>query len=374
MIIRTNFVILSLASAVVSTLTGCSSGKAASSSEPLTITGLQTVQAQLKQVPQTISATGTVHATETATLSAQITGRIVTIPVREGDSVHAGQTLLTLDSAQIRSEIDRAQAAVTAAEQEMQIAQTDASLAAATLKRYQLLRDRKSVSPQEFDEIERRAEAANARVDYLRAQMTAAGASAAGAHTTLGYTRLQAPFDGVITARHVDPGTLASPGVPLLEVEKSGRLQVFVTIDESILRNLQTGTPVDVEIAALAVPILHARVAQIVPAADPSSHSFLVKLDLPATAGLRAGMFGMAKIKTGSRSVLLVPQTALISHGSLNAIWVSGADRIAALRYVTTGEKYGIETEILSGLSTGDTVVLAPGDRELNGKRIEVHP
>lgn len=371
MIARTNIVISSLTLAAILALAGCSKTTAAPE-QPATVSGLQTAQAKLQQTPATVSVSGTVHAAESAILSAQVTGRITNITVREGDAVRAGQTLVTLDGSQMRSEAEHAQASVTGAEQQVQAAQTEADLAASTLKRYQLLKERKSVSPQEFDEVERRAQAANAGLDSLRAQVTAAKASAAGAHTVLGYTRLQSPFNGVITARHVDPGTLASPGLPLLEVEKSGRLQLNVTVDESILHNLQKGTPIQVEIAALPTSQVNGRVADIVPAADPSSHSFLVKIDLPATPGLKSGMFGTASVQTGARSALLVPQAALVTHGSLNGIWILDANNIASLRYVSTGEKQGTEVEILSGMSAGETMVLSPGDRELSGKRVEV--
>lgn len=371
MIVRTNIVISSLTLATALSLAGCSKA-APSPAQPVTITGLQTAQARMQQTPATISVSGTVHAAESAIISAQVTGRITGIPVKEGDAVRAGQTLVTLDGAQMRSEAEHAQASVSGAEQQVQAAQTEADLAASTLKRYQLLKERKSVSPQEFDEVERRAQIANARLDSLRAQVTAAKAAATGAHTVLGYTRLQSPFNGVVTARHVDPGTLASPGLPLLEVEKSGRLQLYVTVDESILHNLQKGSAIQVEVAALPTPQLNGHVADIVPAADPSSHSFLVKIDLPAAPGLKSGMFGTANVQTGTRTALLVPQVALVTHGSLNGIWVLDANNMASLRYVATGEKQGTEIEILSGLAAGETMILSPGDRELSGKRVEV--
>jgi RND family efflux transporter MFP subunit len=373
MITRRDIVISSLTLTTLLFFAGCSR-KTTSSLAPSVVSELSTTQVRTEQLPKTVSATGTVHATESASLSVQVTGRVMTVSVKEGDAVHRGQMLLSLDSAQMQSEGEGAQASVAGAEQDAQMAQTEASLAATTLQRYQLLRERKSVSPQEFDEVERRAQAAKAHLDSLRARVTAAKAAAASAHTVLGYTRLQAPFNGVITARHVDPGTLASPGLPLLEVEKSGKLRLSVTVDESILHNLQQGMPIEVEIAALASPLAGARVAEIVPAADPASHTFSIKIDLPAAKGLHTGMFGTAMVKTGSRSALLIPQAALVTHGSLNGIWVLDANRIASLRYVTTGEKHGTDIEILSGMSSGETIVLAPGDRELSGKQIEVRP
>jgi multidrug efflux pump subunit AcrA (membrane-fusion protein) len=129
---------------------------------------------------------------------------------------------------------------------------------------------------------------------------------------------------------------------------------------------------VGVKIASLSPQLLQGRVAEIDPAADPSSHSFLVKINLPAAPGLRSGMYGTAKVAHGRRSALLVPQMAVVTHGSLHSLWVLDANHIASLRYVTLGAAQDGEVEVLSGLSPGEQVVLSASDRELGGSRIEV--
>lgn len=353
------------------TLAGCSKSNPAPAA-PAVVTGLAVAQAHVEQVPITVDAVGTVHAKESAALASQVMGRVLSVGVREGDSVRAGQLLVALDDAQARAQVEQAHAAVVSSEHEVQVAATQASLAQSTLARYQLLRDRKSVSPQEFDEVNRRSQVSAAQLESARSQMLAAKATEAGARSMAGYTRIHAPFAGIVTARHVDPGAMATPGMLLVEVEKAGALQLQATIDESLIRSLQKGMSVPVEINALSAQPLNARVAEIVPAADPASHSFMVKFDLPATAGLRSGMFGTAKIGSGSQSVLLLPQDALVTHGSMNGVWVLDANSIASMRYVTLGAKQGANMVVLSGISAGETVVLSSGDRELGGKRIEV--
>ena len=110
-------------------------------------------------------------------------GRIQQVLVREGDSVRAGQTLVVLDDATLRASVEQAQAGVKAAQSAQAAAQTNAALAASTLDRYKQLQAEKSVSPQEMDEVTRRAEAAAASVDAVRAQTDAAqGAGERGAH------------------------------------------------------------------------------------------------------------------------------------------------------------------------------------------------
>src|SRR5208283_2366360 len=141
----------------------------------------------------------------------------------------------------------------------------------------------------EMDEVARRAEAARSRVDALRAQTDAAKAQESGARSMLSYTRLRAPFAGVVTARMADPGTMASPGVPLLQVDQAGALQLDATVDESAMSAIHKGMNVQVAIDGAGSTSIMGTVAEIVPAADPSSHSFLVKIDLPSSTQLRAG-------------------------------------------------------------------------------------
>ena len=212
-----------LLAACVVMMTGCDGGK---STSPAVVEVMQArvVQSAQQQVPVNIRSTGTVHARETAMVSAQVVGRIQQVLVREGDLVRAGQTLIVIDEAALRASMDQAQAGVKAAQSEQAAAQTDAKLAATTLERYRQLEAQKSVSPQEMDEVAQRAAAASSRLDAVRSQVDAARAQEAGAHTMLGYTRLAAPFAGVVAARMADPGTMASPGFSFTSDRSGGSI------------------------------------------------------------------------------------------------------------------------------------------------------
>jgi RND family efflux transporter MFP subunit len=342
--------------------------------KPPVIHGLSTSVVTQAEVPNITEGTGTVHAKEDSVLSVQTMGRVTAVFVREGDAVRAGQTLLTLDNAQAQAGVARAKASVSSYEQELKVAESDAALANSTLQRYQILRDRHSISAQEFDEVQRRSQSASARADAAQAQLNAAKADASGAGQAATYGHISAPFAGYVTARHVDPGSMAMPGLPLLEVEKSGNLQLDVNVNEVLVQSLQKGMAVDVHIAALPTPNIVGHVSELDPAADATSHSFLVKIDLPSSPGLRSGMFGTAGIGGGARSAVMVPQAAIVTHGSLNAVWVLDTNHIASLRYVTLGARNGDRMEALSGLSVEEQVVVAPQDRELGGRKIEVKP
>lgn len=349
---------------------GCHNGEAAKPSPVETVTA-QVVVSRRQQVPVSLHSTGTIHARETATVSAQVMGRIQQVLVHEGDSVRAGQTLALLDDAALRTSVVQAEAGVKAAQNAQAAAESNSKLAASTLERYRQLESQKSVSPQEMDEVTRRAEAAAAQLEAVRAQTDAAKAQENGTRTMLGYTRLLAPFNGIVTTRMADPGTLAAPGVPLLQVDQTGALQLQATVDESAIGTIHKGMKTAVVIDGASSAPLTGTVQEIVPAADPASHSFLVKIDLPASSLLHAGMYGAAEFSNGTRQAIVVPRSAVVQRGSLECAYVVDANGIAQLRYLTLGAEQGDFVEVLSGISGKEKLVDAPADRDLAGKRIE---
>ena len=351
-------------------LAGCTNARRAVSVPPETVSNVSVLVAQKTTVRDWVEAVGTVRATQTSQVSSQVMSNIVEIRAHEGDRVKGGQVLAILDDAQSRSGTDQAMAAVTAAEKDLSAADSDLALAGATLKRYQELYEKKSVSPQEFDEIKARYQSAEARRDMAQARQAQATAGLTQARTALGYTRIRAPFAGEVTEKRADAGMLASPGMPIFTVEDTRRYRLEVTVDESELGFVRIEQVSPVTIDALRNAQLSGKVVEIVPAADPASRSFLVKVELPADSRLRSGLFGRARFPSGERPALLIPQVSVVERGQLQGIYVLDANQIASLRYVSLGQSAGEQIEVLSGLQDGEKLVAAPGDRELSGKRI----
>lgn len=351
-------------------MTGCSTQHHPSTSAPETIRNVSVLAVERATVTDLLEAVGTVRSAQSSELASQMMGAIVEIRVREGDRVRRGQILVTIDDAQPRAAVDRATAAATAAEQQLAAANSDLALTESTLKRYQTLYDRKSVSPQEFDEVKAHQKSALARRDTAQADQAQAKAALAQAHASLDYTRIRAPFDGVVTTKRADAGSLASPGMPLLTVEDERRYRLEVTVNENDLRFVRIGQSVPIAIDALnaAIP---GRISQIVPAADPSTRSFLVKIDLPADKNLRSGLFGHAEVSRGERPSLLIARTAVVDRGQLQGVFVLDQNKVANLRYVTLGRPSGSTIEVLAGLQDGEFIVAEPGELDLSGKRIE---
>jgi multidrug efflux system membrane fusion protein len=351
-------------------LMACSSEKPNAAAAPETVSGVALLTAQRTTVPDYIEATGTVRAVQSAQLSSQVMGTITRVNVHEGETVLRGQVLITIDQAQQHAAYQSATAGLRASQQNIAAADADYALAQSTMQRYQTLYDKKSVSPHEYDEVKAKLEAAKARRDAAHANSAQAEAAVSQANTTVGFTRIRAPFNGLVVAKLADAGAMAAPGVPLLVVEDPSRFRLEANVDESQIGVVKLGTSVSVVLDSLGGQTLSGKVVEIVPAADPASRTFTVKIDLPTDRQVRTGLFGRARFPLGERQAIMVPQTALLHRGQLDAIYVVGKDEIASLRYVTLGRPSGNDIEVLSGLSSGERVVAQPDDRELAGKKV----
>ncbi len=356
---------------VMLTLAGCSGEQKIVSAAPETVSNVSVVSARAATVPDLIEAVGNLRAAQTSQLAAQMMGTLVEVRAREGDRVQRGQVLAVIDEAQPRAALDRATAADFAAQQEIRASDSDFALSESTFKRYQTLYDKKSVSPQEFDEIRARYQAAQARREMAHAGQAQANAALQQARTALGYTHIVAPFDGLVTEKKADVGTLASPGMPIFTVEDLHRYRLEATVNETDLRYVRLGQQAPIFVDSIGDRQLRGKVVEIVPAADPASRSFLVKIEVPSDPALRSGLFGRAEFTRGERPALLVPRSAVVERGQLQGIYVLDQNRIAGLRYITVGHASATQAEVLAGVQAGEMLVADPGTRELTGKKVE---
>jgi len=355
----------------VATLVGCSESKPATQASPAKVRGIAVMQVEKASVPEVVEAMGTVRAVLSAQLSSQVMGTITRVNVHEGDRVRRGEVLVSIEEAQQQAAFAGANAGLRASQQSIAAADADYALAESTMKRYQMLYDKKSVSPQEFDEVKTRLAAAEARRDAARSGRTQAEAGVSQAGTAISFTKVRAPFDGIVIARPAEPGAMAAPGVPLLTLEDPSRFRLEATVDESKIGAVRFGESVPVVIDALGDQSIAGKVTQIVPAADPGSRTFTVKIDLPTNPQMRTGLFGRARFARGQHEAISVPKTAVLNRGQLQAVYVVGSDQLVRLRYVTLGQASAQQVEVLSGLQNGDRIVTQPGDRDLSGKQVE---
>lgn len=288
------------------------------------------IEVKIAQVPVMVEVTGQVTALYQATLASRIQGTIDNLLVREGSPVRKGQTLVVLDNRDLQAELAR----VTA-----ELDNADAHQA-----RMKELYRKDAVSKQELENATRAFRVAEAGRKAVLAQLS--------------YTVVKAPFDGVITEKHVEAGELASPGQPLLKMEDPKRLRLEATVAESDIRIVSVGASVPVVIDALGPDPVKGRVSQILPAGDPQTHTFTMKVELPETAGVKSGMFGRLRLEKGTSQTLFLPKSAFIERGELAGLFVVGSDQVARLRWVKVGRTLTQGVEILSGVNAGERVIV----------------
>jgi HlyD family secretion protein len=202
-------------------------------------------------------------------------------------------------------------------------------------------------------------------VRMLRAQVAQAEANLSAARVQLSYATLLAPFSGVITGRHVDPGAMATPGMPLITLVDPSSFRIEALVPESQIQSAHLGDRPQVTIDALGQS-LQGRVTQIVPSADPASRTFVVKISLPNVPGLSSGLFGRVKIAAGTTQGMYLPEAALSRRESLTGVFVVSNGTFHE-RLVTVGKVDGGKAEILSGLQSGERVVARDLDRLRDG-------
>jgi RND family efflux transporter MFP subunit len=331
-------------------------------------------------------ALGTVRARTTAAVAPQVMGRLTGVEVLEGSGVAAGALLATIDDTTVRAQLSSAEGAVEEAEAAREevdgaVSQAEAgkALAEKTFERYRKLVEGKVVTQQEFDEVEMRRTVAVKELERARqkraqvsAKIAQAKGQAAAAKAMLAWTRVVAPFAGVIVEKRADAGSMAIPGVPLFLLEDPRRYRIESSVSETYLPFLSKGTRVRVILDADPGKPFSAVIAEIDPAIDPASRTFTVKADLPPGRA-RSGQSGKVRFAAGKGTVLAIPKRAITRAGGSDGVFTVGTpDNVVRLSMITLGAEFGDRVEVLSGIEDGDRVALSPIDKLSDGARVEV--
>jgi RND family efflux transporter MFP subunit len=377
---------------------------------PATTVDVLTLRAQ--PMANTLDLSGTIRPVDQATLSTRVSGRIIYFPLEAGDRFQQGDILARIDVQDIAAQSSSAQAGVAQAQAELARSQATLSqlrsqkleaqaalqLAQISQTRAAQLQAQGAVSQADLDAAntalnqaeERVAQAesgiqqAQAAIAQAQSAITQAQAGVQAASVNESYGTVIAPFDGIVIEKMAYLGETTNPfsmnGTALLKIENPDRLQLEIAVPEENLRFVRVGQPVQVRVEA-ANETLNATIEQIVPAADPGSRSFLVKIPLTSSDRLISGMFGRIALPTGeSQETVLIPAAALIQRGQLQGVYVvepstaqpNSAQSVAVLRWVKTGKQQDGQIEIVSGLMTGDRIVTSDIAHLSDGQAIAI--
>ncbi len=333
------------------------------------VTGLaHTARVETRSVPLVYEAVGTIRPLTESVLESRVASQILKVNVAAGERVEQGQLLVQLDNRHLLTRLRQAREGEAAARnglnqalKAVDEARAGRDHAQAEYKRTQSLFEKHVVASQKLDldkaaflQARARLEQAQKSVDVAQSRLAQAGQVVKEAEISLEYTRITAPADGVVVRRHVDPGDQAPPGKPLLTLQTSGALQLEAQVREGMMPHIRKGHPYAVRVATANIKVT-AVVEEVIPYADPQTRTFVVKATLPHTQGLYPGMFGRLMVPFGSRSTLVMPQSALTRIGQLETVMVKSGEGFSRV-YVTTGRKMGNGVEVLSGLTQTDVV------------------
>ncbi|MEO6004687.1 MAG: efflux RND transporter periplasmic adaptor subunit [Opitutus sp.] len=287
---------------------------------------------------------GTVQSRLRAAIEPKISARVESLVVTPGQTVKSGDLIAQLDAREIQARLDQALAGREQAVRELERART-------------LLRQQ-STAQSEFDLVQARERVSLGVLNEATAM--------------LGYTKIVAPFDGVITRKFADVGDLATPGKPIAEMEDPRALRFEADVPDALIGRVKLGDKLAVRISA-ATAAIEGVVVELAPVANSASRTFLVKLDLPATENLRSGQFGRVLVPIGETRSIQVPLSALVVRGQMETVFVVEKQH-AQLRLVRTGQRTALEVELLSGITAGESVVTEGAENLRDGQPVTLKP
>ncbi|SON53289.1 efflux RND transporter periplasmic adaptor subunit [Vibrio tapetis] len=306
------------------------------------ISALETVELQSSVHNQYRQFTGTVVADQKASLSALLTAQVAETLVDAGASVTKGDVLMRLES-------DDLDARVMQSEQGLSSAQAQLNAARKEYQRVSELVNKKLLPQSEYDRVK-------SQLDTTTAKYKQTQAAVREAETTFGFSIITSPFDGVITTRPINQGDTAGPGTLLVTLYNPKTLQLEVNISESLINDIQIGTVLPFELPTFEKSGA-GKVVEIVPAADSTSRSFLVKIALEGIDKVYPGVFGKVSVKSETLQALHLPEEAVYRVGQLDYVKVLKEDQVR-----TQLVQLSSNNIVRKGVEVGDVVILNPLD------------
>jgi RND family efflux transporter MFP subunit len=311
------------------------------------------------EMPEVYVTTGTVSSENRVDIASRVMGFIRSIKVHEGQDVKKGQLLVRIDSEDIRAHLREAQAALAQAKARAVEAKAD-------YERYSALHAQQAVTEREFQQI-------TLKNQIAQKGLHAAQAGLAQARAQIQYAEITAPISGVVVGKYKDSGDMASPGAPILAIEDPSKIILRTYVKEQQVNRIHVGDTVMVSVQALNKNI-QGHITQIVPSGDPTTHSYLVKASLGKDPELKVGMFANVQFATGKTQGIMIPHSAIVMRSDIPGVYMVESDNSVHFRMIRTGRVWGDRTEVLSGLSVGEHIVVSASTPLHTGEHIIPSP
>jgi len=347
--VRTLPVIALAPFAAILFITACGHDESHSTGTGLEPLSVKVIQVARVTAPKPINVRGTVQAARQAEVSSRVMGPVVALKVRAGAKVAKGQILLEIQPETSEGQLAQAEGGLAQANAGL-------SLAERNYQRFEALHAEKAASDLELD-------MAKMQFEQARGAVTQAEGAVRAASSVAKESIVRAPFAARVMDTMVEVGDLAAPGRPLVRLESLEEQQLWLTVREADNHRVEIGQEVEARFDSRPeIGVVTCRVVEIVPSADPATHTFTVKVALEGL-DVRSGLSGRALLPGDPAEYLAVPSSAVHRRGGLELVVVRAADGTARTRAVTTGQALADDrVEVLSGLEAGSEVVVnAPG-------------
>jgi RND family efflux transporter MFP subunit len=332
-----------------------------------------------------LNASGYVVAQRKAAVASKVTGRLISLSVEEGSRVKEGQVIARLESDDVAAALKQAEANLNAARHNLDEAKADQKDAELSFNRDKELVAQGFISRAEFDTADARYKKAAAAVAAAQAEIKANSAALQGAKVAVEYTLIRAPFDAVVLTKNADVGDIVTPigaaanvQAAVVTVADMNSLQVEVDVSESNLRLVKTGQPCEIQLDAFPDLRFRGVVHMIVPTADRSKATVLVKVKfidkdsriLPEMSAKVA--FLSREVREGEQKArTALPARAVVTRNGKQSVFLVQGDRVKETP-IRTGETFGDMIEVLGGVKTGDRIAVSPLDKLRDGSRVKI--
>ena len=306
-----------------------------------TLSKSETAVVEKKQVDDDFTSPGTVKSRIVANIAPKMMARIIEIKVKVSDKVKKGDVIARLDEREVRAQEQVALATLVGAN-------VQAAHAKADEQRMLGLYNKEAATRENLDAVVAQAKEAHARVNQASSTVTEIRAHLAD-------TLLVAPFDGVIVKRLKEPGDMGLPGESVVTLQVSQGLRLEADVSSTCAQQYTIGMDVKVHIDTLGKTVI-GQIDELSPDADPLTRTQLIKVALPAIAGLQAGYFGWLEQSCDQHEALLIPVNAVQQIGQLEVVEVVSDGR-QFMRHIRTAKRFGEQIEVISGLNAGEVVV-----------------
>lgn len=346
---------------------------AAASSVPV----VEVVKPRAAPGEEKVSLPGDAKANQMTAVYARTDGYLKTLPpgIDIGATVAAGQLIAEIAAPEVDAQLEQARASLEQSRAAVKRAEEEHTLAATTLRRYEDPGLGNAIAKQDVDTRRSQEGVAAAALSEARINVKVAEAAVKRLEDLQGFTRVLAPFAGVITARNYDAGALitaSDTNKPLFVIEQVDVLRVAVSVPQAYSSDIRVGQAGEFVVANMPGKVFAGTVARTSGSLDPATRTLRVDVDVPnPDRALMPGAYGQVRLVVHrARPALILPTSAMVfgPAGMTIAVLENG---VAKTRVVTLGRDFGAEAEVLTGLAASDVVINNPG-LIADGTRVEV--